>query len=379
MKVAIINITKGGMSGGYKKYILNVIPRLSSNSNIQSVLCISPGALHMDAWFGFFPNVEFMNCSPFDFLPGLTGTLKHKLTQFSPDVIFIPVERYFHFNKVPVVNMLQNMEPFVSAEMDSSVLGLAQRWFRVYLAKRGIAKADRVIAISKFVKEFLMNNCGLAENKIGLVYYGIDSFKQISPLKPERLPISLDNGFIFTAGSIRPTRGLEDVILALNYLDKNKGWPLKLVIAGSTNPNMAAYKTKLKGWIKKLGIADKVYWSGYLNEKEMAWCYKNCKLFIMSSRVESFGRIALEAMSYGCICISADNPCLPEIFKDGAIYYPPKDSEFLAGCIKSVLSFDSRQKEEMIARAKNRAGDFSWEMCVNKTVEELIMAAGVKH
>jgi len=232
-----------------------------------------------------------------------------------------------------------------------------------------------VIAISGFVKEYLKNSCAVAEDRIGLIYYGMDTPDDILPKMPSILPAGWNNDFIFTAGSIRPTRGLEDIFLAMRQMRKDNTPVSGLIIAGTANPNMAAYQNKLRKMTKQLGIADKVRWAGHLERGEMAWCYRNCRLFVMSSRVESFGQIALEAMSFGCVCVSADNPCLPEIFGDGAIYYPPRDSKALAGVMTAVLSWDRAKRDEMSARARARASQFSWDTCAEKTMSELVKAS----
>ena len=91
----------------------------------------------------------------------------------------------------------------------------------------------------------------------------------------------------------------------------------------------------------------------------------------MTSRVESFGMIAGEAMAHGCVCISSDNPCVPEIFGTSALYYPPKDSSALAKQIHSVLSMGESEREAMSIAAKDIASKFSWEICARKTVDEL--------
>jgi glycosyltransferase involved in cell wall biosynthesis len=217
----------------------------------------------------------------------------------------------------------------------------------------------------------LIKRWNIPENKIGLVYHGIDNSKNSNGIKPLTLPADCKRKFIFTAGSIRPARGLEDILQALQYLNNKYKESTRLVIAGDTSPNMVGYQKKLKRWIAKQGFSDNVCWAGNLNETEMMWCYQNCNVFVMSSRVESFGQTALEAMSQDCVCISADNPCLPEIFKDVALYYPPKDSRSLAETIKSVLNWDSSQGEKMARLAKKRASDFSWDVCAKKIVEEL--------
>lgn len=375
MRIAILNLTAGGMSGGYRKYLANVIPRIAAHPEVETVLCVSPVTLNLAEWLGHIPRVEYFGCQLTGLIKyGVSEELKNRLKKFSPEVIFIPVERNFHFLKIPVVNMVQNMEPLADVNEDNPLFERVQHWVRAYLSRQGIRKADRVIAISKFVKEYLMSNYNLPEEKIGLIYYGSDDNKKCDAHLPSKLPVGWEKEFIFTAGSIRPTRGLEDVFLAMHYLLKEKEESFRLVIAGEANPNMIAYQNKLKSWIKKLGISDKVCWLNHLDDNEMAWCYKNCQLFVMSSRIESFGQIALEAMSHGCICLSASNPCLPEIFGDAASYYSPKDSQLLAKNIKSILSWNPQQKKEMAIRAEKRAAMFSWDVCAAKTVAELVKA-----
>jgi len=375
MRIAMVNITAGGMSGGYKKYLCNILPRMADNPGVDEILCLGHSSLNLADWFETRPNLYFANCDSFRILrSSINVDLWKHLGGFSPDIIFIPTERFLKFREVPVVNMVQNMEPLADVNEGNPISERVENWFRVYYAKRAVKKADRVIAISIFVKEFLVKKWNISEDKIRLIYYGIDGSKNSNAIKPSKLPTDWEGKFLFTAGSIRPARGLEDILRAMHYLSSEGEKSIRLVIAGDTVPNMAVYKNKLKRWVEKHGFADRICWAGNLGEDEMKWCYNNCSAFVMSSRVESFGQIALEAISHGCICISADNPCLPEIFKDAAVYYPPKDSQSLAKSIKSILSWNPRQKEEMAVRARNRAAMFSWDVCATKTVEELIKA-----
>jgi len=85
--------------------------------------------------------------------------------------------------------------------------------------------------------------------------------------------------------------------------------------------------------------------------------------------------IALEAMSHGCICLSAYDHCLPEIFRDAGIYYPPKDGKALSEAIQTVLTWEDNQRKIMSEKARNLAKEFSWDVCAEKTVMELAKAA----
>lgn len=166
MRIAILNLTAGGMSGGYRKYLCNVIPRLAIRHEIERILCISPAGLAVKGWIGELTNVEYASCQPLGSLvcnknPGITTLLK----KFSPDVIFVPVERSFSFKNVPVVTMIQNMEPFAGVD-EERVLQKLKNLFHIISAKKAARKAQRVIAVSEFVKNFLINRWGIPGIKL---------------------------------------------------------------------------------------------------------------------------------------------------------------------------------------------------------------------
>jgi glycosyltransferase involved in cell wall biosynthesis len=359
------------MSGGYCKYLRNVIPRMIANPVVDTLLCASPASLNVPDWFDHLPNVEFVNCKSVRFLyHSVDQVLEQHLEKFSPDVIYSPTERSFRFNRVPIVNMIQNMEPFVTNIDGNPFREKVRQWIQVVDARKAIKKSDRVIAISEFVRDFLMQYWKIQPELIGVVYHGIDLPKNKGQ-RPVLIPKDWEGRFLFTAGSIRPARGLEDVLYALNLLSAKTSNISGLVIAGETTSVMMKYRKKLEAIIKTHNLSSRVCWAGNLNEGEMAWCYQKCFAFVMTSRVESFGMIAGEAMAHGCISISADNPCLPEIFGDAAIFYMPYSEEDLANKVMKVLSWDSQKRAVASMAARQRASEFSWDICVEKTVGEL--------
>jgi len=187
------------------------------------------------------------------------------------------------------------------------------------------------------------------------------------PVNPES---SVHEKFIFTAGSIHPARGLEDMLIAFSSIHDQKP-NVKLVIAGSTDSYMNSYKSKHNAMITKLGITHGVEWAGTLPEREMSWCYRNCDAFVVTNRAEACPNVVLEAMVHGCICVSTETPPMPELFRDVAAYYPPKDERMLSKVIQKVLSWGKEKRYEMSEQAIDRASQFSWDVCAEKTVAEL--------
>ena len=369
MKIAIINITGGGISGGYKKYLQNIIPRMAVSPGIETILCASPKTIKIENWLSPFSKIKLIDCQPFRFLRGgFDSKLKQHLDDFAPDLIFIPIERFLEFKKVPVINMVQNMEPLVGS-WGGPLSERFKNWIRKKEGRSALKKSNRIIVPSAYVRDFLVKHWDIPDEKIGLVYHGVDSpEKDIS--SPQSFSKQWDNGFLFTAGSIRPARGLEDILYAFKYLQSKLSSSPVLLIAGEASPGMERYQKGLKDWTKKNGLSSQVYWTGGLTAKEMSWCYKKCQAFIVTSRVESFGLIAAEAMAHGSICISSDSSCLPEIFDGAAVFYPVGKPDVLAQKIKEVLGWSLEKKEKMSQLSLKRASFFSWDKCAQQTLEE---------
>ena len=75
--------------------------------------------------------------------------------------------------------------------------------------------------------------------------------------KSEDVVVSMRSSrFLFTAGSLRPARGLEDIIRALAI--PNIEQPIQLAIGGNVDPGMEPYFTKLKRIATKLGITESI-------------------------------------------------------------------------------------------------------------------------
>ena len=378
MRIAIVNITGGGISGGYLKYLRNVIPRIRDNSIVESMLIASSFSLKKFNLFSNSKNFRSITCKPHKFF-GLKKDkdLIKQLEEFNPNVIFVPTERFFKYDKAPIVNMIQNMEPFSKNNLIKNPISEnIKNFIKAIDGRKGIENSKHIIAISEFVRDYLISNCKISPNQIGLVYHGVDYFDNQKAIRPFNLPKNTQ--FLFTAGSIRPARGLEDLFQALDYLSrKNLNIP-HLVIAGDSSKNMTSYKDKLKDFGKLKEIEEKIHWIGNINDYEMAWCYKNCKAFIMTSRVEACPFIALEALSNRCVVISSDSRPMPEIFGDVAMYYPTGKGLELAKLIFSLETGKNmpvlEKKRELIEKQLKK---FSWDICATKTLNQLQKATNL--
>lgn len=374
MNIAIINYTGGGISGGYKLYLEQILPRLCESPRVSSILFAAPATIGYRQWLKPHPKVAFVDSSPFRPLRyAPSPELRASLDAFRPDVIFVPVERRFNYPGVPTVTMIQNMAPLTPAGEYPFVETLRMAVQR-FEARQAVLKADRVVAMSLNVRDFLTGEWGLSPEKAPLIYFGIPPHGPAG-IKPAEIPSDWEGSFFFTAGSLEPYRGLEDLIEAASLL-KRKGEQVRVVIAGSGRPMVAGYELRVKKMVSEFGLQDNIIWLGNVGRAYMNWCYSKCRAFVITSRVEALAVVILEALSHGCACIAADSPPFPEAFGDAALFYAPFDPASLADKMGFFMRDLAGSKEEFRLKDDKAMERFSWEEAANKLLDVFLELTG---
>lgn len=361
LRLAIANITGGGLSGGYAKYLRRILPLLEASQSITELLVLVPPKF-VDAFQKPSETVEI--------LPHRTAASSRAvIKEFRPDLVFVPTARCLEPRRRPEVVMVRNMEPLMVPFGGNSMTECVKNLGRAFVAHRACRAATRVIAVSEHVRGFLVNKWHLPAGRIGVVYHGIDlPNDNYSPPKPAALG-ALQHRFLFTAGSIRPARGLEDLIQALPPIRASVA-DLQLVVAGKPDASSNQWATRCKRMASELGVADHIWWPGQLDEQELAWCFRNCASFVTTSRAEACPNTALEAMSFGCPIVSTSQEPMPEFFRESALYYAPRDYKQLSEQVCRALRCSEGERRRRHTAAVDRARSFRWEDTAAKTLEE---------
>lgn len=368
MRVAIVNLTRGDLSYGYQKYLKELVPLLHQHPRITELVVFVPPK--------FTSLAGGIQCHPCLDTAAGRRNLKEALLKFSPDVIFCPNLRGISLARIPLVFMIRNMESLAQHFWGNYWWEELKNFARYYSARLVCRKAARVVAVSKYVKDFLVETWHVSPGKIGVVYHGVNEPANPATLPvPERIPPQWTGEFLFTAGSIRPARGLEDVIQALPLLAA-RGVRLPLVIAGAAIKSTLPYYRKMQQLSRQLGVDDLIVWAGQLTPAEMSWCYFHNRVVIMTSRVEACPNVALEAMIHGSSCVIADNPPLPEFFQEACTFYMPRRPGSLAEAVLEVLNGSPQEQEQRQSLALARGREFTWQRTAELTVLELEKAAG---
>jgi len=352
MDIAIVNLTRGGFSGGYRKYLRRIVPLMRRDPRVSRMVLYLPESDRA-------PEVELDSVRHWPV--GSDGIVKRWLRESNPDVVFVPTAQTIDCGR-PVVCMVRNMEPLLVPFGENPWPEKLRNVGRAWAARRAARRADRVIAVSQHVRDFLAERWHIDEAKIGVVPHGVDAAG--AQRRPAAAAGAEPGSFLFTAGSIRPARGLDDLLGALALLPKT------LLVAGEPDAATRAYAARLRRRAAGLPIV----WLGAIEPEEMAWCFANCRAFVMTSRAEACPNTVLEAMAGGCLSVSTDRAPMPEFFGDSALYYRGGDARDLAARLASLDDLPPAAIDALRGKALQRAGRFDWETTAHRTVTELELA-----
>jgi glycosyltransferase involved in cell wall biosynthesis len=225
---------------------------------------------------------------------------------------------------------------------------------------------DRLIAVSRASARF-SRLLGFSEKRITVVPNGVDlscfNGKIDALAMREELRIG-DEPLVATA--LRLIKGKSPDLLISAFARVLEVVPdAKLVIAGSGRE-----EDNLSRQIKDLDAANSVFMMGNLPKERVAQLMAAANVFVLPSKIESFGLTLLEASAAGVPVVCANAGGIPEVFQDGfnALLYPPGDDDAMAKAIIRLLQ-DRELAKNISANAMETAGRFTWERTAEQTLQ----------
>ena len=90
-------------------------------------------------------------------------------------------------------------------------------------------------------------------------------------------------------------------------------------------------------------------------------------IFIFASSCENMPNTLVEAMSSGLPIACSNRGPMPEVLRDGGVYFNPEDPESIFSAIK-ILIEDKELRNIVAENAFIYSQEFSWERCSNETL-----------
>ena len=229
-------------------------------------------------------------------------------------------------------------------------------------------EASNVICNSMFMKNEIKNLFGKPVENIHVVPNGINVNKfdnQERDWEFRRNYASDNEKIVFFAGRIVYEKGIQVLLEAAPKILQNYN-DVKFVIAGR-GPCM----DDLKAQAERLGISNRVYFTGYLNDVQITKMYKAIDVATFPSLYEPFGIVALEGMLAGAATVVSDAGGLNEIVShgiDGMKSYAG-NANSLADSILEVL-FNQDLCKQIAKNAHEKVvKEFNWDTIAKNTMK----------
>lgn len=238
-----------------------------------------------------------------------------------------------------------------------------------FINKLTSRRYDAIIAVSNYVKNWLVNAYNVDSNKITTVYNGVDS-----QLKPSAKNETLIKKYHLQGKTVLLFMGLliarKNPLFLLEIYKKIKETKkdAALVICGS-GPLLGA----MRDYKNKINLPDVIFTGPVFGRKKND--YLNlCDIFILPSKNEGFGIVVAEAMSCGKVPVVSKNTSLEEIVKDGknGVVVEGYNPDIWAKKISALLKNHTKRNEmskNALAFAKE---NFSWDKII-ETQEKLLL------
>jgi len=196
--------------------------------------------------------------------------------------------------------------------------------------------------VSKYCREVIY---GSSSSDGNVIYNGVEEALGVSAVEKRelkaKLNLAVNERILFSLQRLDSVKRVDVLIRSmpkiLHYHPKTR------LIIGGEGPDL----NRLKNVANDLNIADRVYFTGFISQDELAVYFAVAELFLFHSTFETFGMVLAEAMNYGKAIVSVDNTAVKEVVDNrrNGVLIPPFDVEGFADAVLDLLTNKERRQK----------------------------------
>jgi len=239
-----------------------------------------------------------------------------------------------------------------------------------FYEKRLMKRSDALIAVSMYTRRELVELYGVAEEKIHVIYNGVDvqKFKNRGEGVDLRRELGIEEGqkVILCVGRLYYRKGLTMLLRSIPRVVQ-KFADVRVLISGE---GFKRNEENLQELAEKLKIDDFVMFLGYFPDERLPDLYATADLFVLPALYENFPFAILEAQSTGLPVISTQVGGIPEflINNENGLLVESGDPEQLAQAILILLQ-DPAFAEQLGRCGRMRVEEkFAWPAIADQVV-----------
>lgn len=248
------------------------------------------------------------------------------------------------------------------------------------LERQGLHEADHVVAVSAYTKKLITEYYAVDPAKVEVVHNGMNlhleaHFREgddeeaeaevadnnLAAATPQKSVWTLKQqgyGLILFLGRLTMQKGVDYLLRSLSQLVAD-GEKVMLLVAGKGD-----MEHQLIEQAASMGVAENIFFVGFLRGKQIDEVYRAADLFVMPSVSEPFGLVALESLAYNTPIIISKQSGVGEVLQT-AVQVDFWDTDKLAKEIKKLLD-DEDLRKRLVKRSRKQAQVLTWRRAAHK-------------
>ena len=279
-----------------------------------------------------------------------------------------PIPRCITDARLPVAAVMYDVIPYRYPELYlSEPNARRQADLRAPLART----VDALLAISDFAAVTAAEELAFPIERIGMIGAGVEA-KFAPPADDPRdrcrrvLPPEVDRYVVAVAGGDE-RKNTEGLLRAWAHVERALGDSHHLVIAAAHTPEVLQ---RWETWAADAGVADRVVFTGGLDDDELVAVLQGAALAVMPSLEEGFGLPVLEAAACGVPAIASNVSSLPEVLDEPAACFDPRDPQAIAAAIVRALT-DDDHRAVLLAAGVRATSRWTWTNVATSTIASI--------
>jgi glycosyltransferase involved in cell wall biosynthesis len=228
-------------------------------------------------------------------------------------------------------------------------------------------RADAVIAVSEATKRDVVERLRVPERRVTVIAEAVDS--EFTPPSAAdgralvRARFSVPDRYVLYVGQFDPRKNVRGLLRAFAAV-ADRDSDLRLVIVGDLGKLSSHLRDALDS---ERAPRDRVIVTGFVDDATLAALYAGAECLLHAAFLEGFGLTPLESLAAGTPVVGYAGGAVAEVVGDAGLLVPSGDEGALGMALGRYLD-DGALREGLRARARSRAGAFSWDRAADETL-----------
>lgn len=200
-------------------------------------------------------------------------------------------------------------------------------------------QASYVCVQTEWTRRDVIRQYGFAEEKVVVIPWGsvFESYENptTDDIEAAITKYQLPRHFFFFPAATWPHKNHEVIFRAIQILQREDGGAAPHVFFTGASTD---HRRTLDKVAQDLGVSEQVHFLGFLTPGELQAIFRAATAMIYPSRFEGFGLPILEAFHARLPVLSSNATVLPEVGRNGALYFDPESPAELAVLMRAVLN-----------------------------------------